>query len=277
MGRLGVCSWSLQPTSPADLAAKVRECGLDAVQLALDPLRTGDWDEAETVRTLAGAGIAILSGMMTTEGEDYSTLDTIKATGGVRPDATWPANHAAAMANADLASRLGLSLVSLHAGFLPHDADDPERGEMLDRLAQLIEVFGARNIRVAFETGQESAQTLLGVLADLPSSTPPPGVNFDPANMILYNMGDPIAALRSLGSHVAQIHIKDALPTATPGTWGSEVCAGTGAVEWDTFFATCRETSLTCDLVIEREAGGSRIPDVRAAADLARADADPTG
>ncbi len=269
--RLGVCSWSLQPTSPPDLAAKVADCGLNAIQLALDPIRTGQWDEAETVRTLAAADITILSGMMTTESEDYSTLDTIKATGGIRPDTTWPTNLAAANANADLAARLGLPLVTLHAGFLPHDAANPERTKMLDRLAQLIEVFAARNIRLAFETGQESADTLLDVLADLPPSTLPAGVNFDPANMILYNMGDPIAALQSLAPHVTQLHIKDATPTESPGTWGTEVAVGTGAVDWDAFFTAYRNTGLSCDMVIEREAGGSRIADVRSAAALARA------
>lgn len=266
MPRLAVCSWSLQPTGPADLAAKVADCGLDAIQLALDPVRTREWDESETVRTLAESGITAVSGMMGAKGEDYSTLDTIKATGGVRPDATWPDNLAAADANADLAARLGLPLVTFHAGFLPHDPTDPERARMLDRLAQIIDLFKDRGVRVAFETGQESADTLLDVLAELPGA----GVNFDPANMILYAMGDPIDALRKLAPHVAQIHIKDAKPTTTPGTWGSEVPAGTGAVDWDAFFGVYREAGLACDLVIEREAGDSRIADVRAAATLVR-------
>ena len=37
--RLAVCSWSLQPKSPADLAAKLESTGIRRVQLALDPLR----------------------------------------------------------------------------------------------------------------------------------------------------------------------------------------------------------------------------------------------
>ena len=36
------------------------------------------------------------------------------------------------------------------------------------------------------------------------------GVNFDPANMILYGMGDPLEAIRVLASSVVQIHVKDA-------------------------------------------------------------------
>ena len=266
MPRLGVCSWSLQPSSPADLAAKVGQCAVQAVQLALEPLRTGAWNETETIRVLEANDISILSGMMAMKGEDYSTLDTIRQTGGVRPDSTWPDNLAAAKANAALAERLGLSLVTFHAGFLPHEESDPEREAMVDRLRRLVDLFGDRGVQVAFETGQESAETLLDVLADVPGA----GVNFDPANMILYGMGDPVDALRELAPRVAQVHVKDANPTERAGHWGSETAAGQGSVSWTDFFEAYRSAGLACDLAIEREAGASRIPDVRAAAALVR-------
>jgi sugar phosphate isomerase/epimerase len=88
--------------------------------------------------------------------------------------------------------------------------------------------------------------------------------------MILYDMGDPIEALRALAPRVAQIHVKDALRTRTPGTWGSEVACGTGQVDWEGFFGVLRERSLSCDLIIEREAGDERVDDVRKAAELVR-------
>ncbi|MBY0262886.1 MAG: hypothetical protein K2Q20_11110, partial [Phycisphaerales bacterium] len=94
--RLGVCSWSLEPRSPGELVERVKAVGVDAVQLALDPIRTGQWGEIETLNTLRSAGIRVLSGMIGMAGEDYSTLDTIKATGGVRPDRTWKTNLAEA-------------------------------------------------------------------------------------------------------------------------------------------------------------------------------------
>jgi sugar phosphate isomerase/epimerase len=255
--RLGVCSWSLQPTGPRDLAAKVASIGLRAVQLALDPIRTGAWSEPETRAALEG--VQLLSGMMGTKGEDYSTLDSIRRTGGVRPDSTWPDNLAAAKANATLAKRLGLSLVTFHAGFLPHDRRDPERARMIDRLRQVAAVFADCSIRIAFETGQESADTLLEVLDELPTV----GVNFDPANMILYGMGDPVEAVKKLAPRIAQFHIKDAIPSPVAGQWGEEVVAGTGAVRWPDFFAAA--ASIAGDFIIEREAGTNRIADVIAA------------
>lgn len=261
MSRLGVCSWSLQPTSPADLADKLRACGVEHVQLALDPLRTARWDEQETVRTLREAGMAVASGMMSTHGEDYSSLATIRETGGLRPDAHWARNLEAARADAALAARLGLDLVTFHAGFLPEESGDPERAKLLDRLRQVCDAFQAEGVRLGFETGQETAATLLAVLREL--DHPAAGVNFDPANMILYGMGEPVEALRLLRAHVRQVHVKDALPARVPGTWGEEVPAGAGRVDWAGFLAIVGE--LGVDLMIEREAGGQRVDDIRTA------------
>lgn len=260
--RVGVCSWSLQPQSPADLAAQVAGTGVRAVQLALDPIRTGAWVEAETRAALEG--VELLSGMMGTRDEDYSTLESIRRSGGVRPDATWPENLSAAKANARLAQRLGLRLVTLHAGFLPHDRFDAERARMIGRLREVADVFAQSGVRVGLETGQESADTLLGVLEELPTV----GVNFDPANMILYGMGDPVDAVRRLAGRIVQFHIKDARPARNPGHWGEEVVVGTGAVRWDEFLSVA--TTIPGDFVIEREAGNNRAGDVRAAAAFLR-------
>jgi sugar phosphate isomerase/epimerase len=237
--------------------------GAGAVQLALDPLRTRDWDEAETLREFAAARIPIRSGMMGMESEDYSSLDSIRVSGGVRPTKHWRANRAAAVQNALLAKRMRIPLVSFHAGFLPHERTDLERAVLIGRLREIVDLFAEQDVIVAFETGQESAGTLLDFLSEL--DRPTAGVNFDPANMILYGMGDPVASLRLLAPRVRQIHVKDARATRVPGTWGDEVPVGDGDVDWRAFFAALRETRLTCDLMIEREAGDERVRDIRLA------------
>ncbi len=263
--RIGVCSWSLRADSPAELATRAAACGVSHVQLALEPLRPSrpqPWSLDETADALAAQGIACLSGMMEMEGEDYSTLDSIRRTGGVRPDEHWEANLAAAHENAIAMARLGLDLVSFHAGFLPHE-DGAERRKLLARLREMVDVFADAGARTAFETGQESADTLVAFLNELDRDSA--GVNFDPANMILYDQGDPIAGLRRLAPRVLQIHVKDATRTKTAGEWGAEVCVGTGDVDWPAFFATLDANALDVDLVIEREAGDRRIDDIIAA------------
>ena len=48
-----------------------------------------------------------------------------------------------------------------------------------------------------------------------------------------------------------------------PGTWGEEVVVGTGQVDWHAFFRTLDEVKFTGDLAIEREAGTTRVADIR--------------
>ena len=89
--------------------------------------------------------------------------------------------------------------------------------------------------------------------------------------MILYGMGDPVAAVRALAPRIAQVHVKDALPTKVAGTWGSEVRVGTGAVDWTAFIAALAGVPATIRLAVEREAGDDRVGDIRAALELFRA------
>jgi L-ribulose-5-phosphate 3-epimerase len=264
--RLAVCSWSLQPTSPKDLIAKLQATGIRRVQLALDPLRDSPGVWGETAALFRQNGLTIVSGMLGCVGEDYSTLEAIRATGGVAPDATWEQNRANIRATAALAQKLGLKLVTFHAGFLPHDEKDPIFAKMLGRLAETADAFNAVKITLGFETGQETAPVLVQLLQKL--NRPNVRVNFDPANMILYDKGNPIEALRLLGPWVCQVHIKDARRTKVPGTWGEEVVLGTGEVDWPAFFAALREAKFAGDCVIEREAGSQRVVDIRTAKEV---------
>jgi len=264
--RLAVCSWSLQPADLADLIGKLQETGIRRVQLALDPLRESPAYWTNVVPAFQAAGISIVSGMFACLGEDYATLESIRLTGGIAPDATWEANLANIRATVRIATELGLKLVTFHVGFVPENAACPEFAKTLARLATVTEIFASAGLELALETGQEAAPTLAALLRQL--DQPGLGINFDPANIILYGQGDPIAALHVLRPWVRQVHIKDARHTRVPGTWGEEVIAGTGEVDWRRFFATLKGTQFAGDLVIEREAGTQRVADVRAAREV---------
>jgi sugar phosphate isomerase/epimerase len=269
--RLAVCSWSLQPAGPEELIERLRETGLVRVQLALDPLRENPsaWDK--TPELFRKNGMQIVSGMFGTVGEDYTSLESIRRTGGVVPDSTWDENWENAQGTADRAHRLGLKLVTFHAGFLPHGESDPEFEKLQHRIRLVADLFAARGIDLAFETGQETAETLRGFLEKLGRVNV--GVNFDPANMLLYDKGNPIEALRALASWVKQCHLKDANRTRTPGTWGEEVPMGTGQVDWKEFFAVLRQIPFSGSCCIEREAGTQRVADIRRAREVAEATA----
>jgi len=263
-----VCSWSLQPARPEELVAKLVELGIPRVQLALDPLRENPkvWgNAAELVRE---KNINIVSGMFGCVGEDYSTLETIRLTGGIAPDCTWEQNRKNIAATATLAHDLGLKLVTFHAGFLPHDERESDFAKMQARLREVADAFRAVGIVLGLETGQETAPVLVQLLRKLDRENV--RVNFDPGNMILYDKGDPIEALRTLGPWICQVHIKDAVRTKQPGTWGQEVPAGTGEVDWRAFFGTLSKLHFSGAAVIEREAGNQRLADIGAARQLAK-------
>jgi L-ribulose-5-phosphate 3-epimerase len=258
--RLAVCSWSLQPQSAEQLVDRLETIGLRRVQLALDPLHLEPVAWRAAADLFAARKIEIVSGMFGTIGEDYTTLETIKRTGGLVPDEHWEQNWRNIQTVATLAQKFQLNLVTFHAGFLPHEESDPNFQKLKDRVARVADLFATHRIDLGFETGQETAETLATFLTKL--NRPNVGVNFDPANMILYDKGDPIEALRVLGPWLKQCHIKDATRTTQPGTWGAEVPAGTGDVNWPAFFATLKELSYTGNLCIEREAGTQRVADI---------------
>ena len=261
--RLAVCSWSLQPKSPGELIAHLDRLGIRRLQIALDPIRTDPKVWGSISIDCARVGITMVSGMFGTLGEDYSTLESIRRTGGLVPDETWDDNWENIQKTAELAQAMGLKLVTFHAGFLPHEESDPLFGRMLHRIRLVAEVFAAKGIDLAFETGQETGAVLKGFLDKL--GRPTVGVNFDPANMILYDKGDPIDALKILGPSLKQCHLKDARRTKNHGTWGEEVVVGTGDVDWKQFFQTLEQQGFRGFCCIEREAGQQREEDIRSA------------
>jgi sugar phosphate isomerase/epimerase len=262
--QIGVCSWSLQATGPDDLAQKVNALGLKRVQLGLTPHRDdpGAWDGVEDV--LADSGIRIVTGMYSTIGEDYTTPETIRRTGGIVPDQHWEENLALAKVTAAKAAELGLPYVMAHAGFLPHDPSDPSFDKLAGRVATLARLFGEAGAGLLMETGQERADTLLEFLDEMKRrGADNVAVNFDPANMLLYDMDDPIEAVAKLAPHVRQVHVKDAKRTQVKGQWGEEVVVGTGEVDWVAFVRILAGAGFDGSYIFEREAGDDRIGDIQ--------------
>jgi sugar phosphate isomerase/epimerase len=260
--RLAVCSWSLQPTCPADLVRDLKAIGLNKLQLDLDPFRENPkvWDAAPVL--FAQNGITLVAGMFRSVGEDYSTLDTIRVTGGVVPDSTWEQNWKNAQVTVKNAVRLGVKFIDFHAGFLPHDPRDPAFAKLIGRIRQLAKLYADHGITLGCETGQETADALKAFLEHL--NEPNVAVNFDPANMLLYNKGDPVASLRVVARWVKGVHLKDATVTKTPGTWGEELAVGTGQVNWPAFFQALDDIKFDGTFGFEREANNQRVADIRA-------------
>ncbi|MEI7733223.1 MAG: sugar phosphate isomerase/epimerase family protein [Verrucomicrobiota bacterium] len=253
----------MQPQSPQELIEKLAAAGIKRVLLALDPLREQPRGWSRLPALAEKHGVKLVAGMFGCVGEDYTTLESIRKTGGIVPDATWDQNWKHVQQTVKLAKKLGFKIVMFHAGFLPHEESDPNFAKLVERLRKIAGAFAKQGIQVAFETGQEPAESLSRFLVKLGCKNV--GVNFDPANMLLYNNGDPIKAMKLLGPWIKQIHLKDANVTKQPGTWGEEVVLGTGQVKWKAFFKTLEDIGFKGNLFIEREAGTQRVEDIRTA------------
>jgi sugar phosphate isomerase/epimerase len=102
------------------------------------------------------------------------------------------------------------------------------------------------------ETGQETADDLIAYIQDVGKSNL--FINFDPANMILYGTGEPIAALKKVGRYVRSIHCKDGKWAQNPGKeWGQEVPLGDGDVGMENYLRTLKDIGYDGPLTIERE------------------------
>ncbi|GIW76235.1 MAG: hexulose-6-phosphate isomerase [Phycisphaerae bacterium] len=261
---IGVCSWSLNPASMTDLVAKMDELALDHVQLNLVPLIGRDEQTCQKeIDVLNSAEIAITAGMVHFEGENYSTIASIKVSGGLVPSEQWSVRKQRALDAGRIAQRFGIQSVSLHLGFIP-PANDPSYTTLIQRTREIASVYGELGISLLFETGQERATELLMFLNDLNARNA--GVNFDPANMILYGSGDPVEAVKILGRHIRHVHIKDAIASDSPGIeWGTEVPFGHGDIDHLNFIRALHDVEYDGPLVIERECGSNRLTDIRQA------------
>lgn len=259
---LGVCSWSLQVKSVPELKRLLDGLGVGVAQIACGDPHHASWEEGDAMPEAARAsGLTFTGAMLGFPGEDYTTPQTIKATGGFGDPATRAERLERLSWALDRTLALGLTDLMLHAGFLP-ELNDPARPALLDTLAKAGQLAAEKGVTLAFETGQETADLLRRTLDDL--KAPNLKVNFDPANMLLYDMGDPIRAVEILGPDIRSVHVKDAKRPTTPGTWGEEVPLGQGEVDIRKFVRTLKAVGYTGPLVVEREVGdqAGRLRDV---------------
>jgi L-ribulose-5-phosphate 3-epimerase len=259
---IGVCSWSLQVRSIPELERLIDHLALDAVQIACGDPHHAAWEEGDRMPEAArSAGFRMTGAMLGFPGEDYTTPQTIQKTGGFGNPATRTERLERFQWALDRTLKLGLTDLMLHAGFIP-ESRDPDRKPFLDTLAKVSDLATSKGVTIAFETGQESADLLRLTLNEL--KCPNLKVNFDPANMLLYDKGDPLRAVEILGPDIRSVHVKDANRPTVPGNWGEEVPLGQGQVNIRQFVKALQKVGYRGPLCIEREVGNQeqRVEDI---------------
>ena len=202
---------------------------------------------------LQAANFTVTSIVVAYTGEDYSDIPTVERTVGFIPPATRDAREQRTYQVIEAAAQIGARGVSLHVGFVPEDSHHPDYLAMRDLVRRLCDSAAKRKQTFALETGQESAPALLDFIRDVDRANL--GINFDPANMILYGTGDPIEALGILAPRVLSVHCKDGdwPPPGHPTALGKEQPLGKGAVGMERFVSKLQEIGYKGPLTIERE------------------------
>lgn len=267
---IGVCSWSLRiPDLGQTLSTIKNELGLNLVQLGF--FDDSYQDAGLIVKTAKAGGLEVSATCIGFAGEDYSSIQNIAQTGGYMPDHEWKRRLAKTIAVADLTVKLGTKLLAAHIGFVPHNSSDAKYAVMVERLQRICSELAQRGLTLVMETGQEKAEALMQFIAAVGCDNI--AINFDPANMILYGVSEPLPAIEVLKEKIIHMHMKDATWSDQPGkTWGTEVVLGTGQADIPAIVNRMKTFGYTGPLVIEREVGDTptRIADIKKAIKLLR-------
>ncbi|MBE6384187.1 MAG: sugar phosphate isomerase/epimerase [Lentisphaerae bacterium] len=146
--------------------------------------------------------------------------------------------------------RYDINSVSCHVGFVPEEKNEFYERFILD-MQQLARFAAALGQEFLFETGTETAAHLKMTLDDI--NEPNVGINFDPANMLIYNNGDPAGVVDLLGDKIKVIHCKDANPPVDAAPMGKETVLGEGSTNFTALLKRLVSGGFNGPLIIERE------------------------
>jgi len=186
-------------------------------------------------------------------GESYADIPTVEQTVGFIPLATRAEREQRTKDVSHFAKDIGVKSIACHVGFVPEDKKHPDYIAVRDLVRRICDHAALHGQTFAMETGQEPADILLEFLHDVDRKNL--GINFDPANLIMYGSGDPIQAVEVLHEHLISVHCKDGVwpPKMPEGALGTEQPLGEGAVGMDKFIAKLRQVGYKGTLNVERE------------------------
>jgi sugar phosphate isomerase/epimerase len=235
---------------PLQALQAVKSLGLDTVQVSKLPDRFYTPEgAAEFAGMLRSTGIRADSVVAVFAGESYANRDTVVRTVGFRPLHLIKERLEYLRKCVDFADAIGAKIVTFHMGFLPENAEDDAYKAMLAAVTDIAGYAARKTVTISLETGQETGQQLAAFLDRITVARV--GVNFDPANLVIYGVDAPSRALAHVVGRVTSVHVKDALLPATPGAMGLEVRPGEGRAELAECFRMLRASGFTGALIIE--------------------------
>jgi L-ribulose-5-phosphate 3-epimerase len=155
---------------------------------------------------------------------------------------------------AEFAGMVGIKHVATHAGFIPENPNDTNYRETVCALRYIAQALQKHGQHLLLETGEETPVTLKRTIDDVGMDNI--GVNFDPANFLMYGTANPSDAVDLLGEHILGIHAKDGEYPVNGSELGVEKPLGEGRVNFPLFITKLKTNGYNGALTIEREISG---------------------
>jgi L-ribulose-5-phosphate 3-epimerase len=247
---IGVMFWA---GDPAATLRELKSLGVRCGQIGIPGEMPLDGAAARWKSALAAENFTAVTAFCSYVGESYADIPTVERTVGFIPLSTRALREARTLEVSDFARDIGVGSIGAHVGFVPEDTKHPDYNVVRDLVRRICDHVAKNRQTFAMETGQEPAANLLRFLQDV--DRPNVGINFDPANMILYGTGDPIEALEILAGKILSVHCKDGdwPPKGSPDALGTEKPLGQGSVGMERFLDKLRKIGYKGPLCIERE------------------------
>ncbi|MDD5727004.1 MAG: sugar phosphate isomerase/epimerase [Victivallales bacterium] len=239
----------------SNIFARLREQGFSTCQLVSpqDEYLYGQKAECLTDKLLTAVTanqITISSVFMSFKNQVWKYPGLMETVGFV-PLKTRALRIARACGIANWAKKLKVEVLVAHVGFIPENRKGEAYGTLIEMLRELALVLKDNGQYFTFETGQESIAVLKNVIEDIGTSNL--GINFDPANLLLYDMDSPAELVAKLGRYVMQVHCKDGKRPDHPGSLGTETPLGEGEVDFGTLLPALYAAGFKGPLIIENE------------------------
>ncbi len=166
----------------------------------------------------------------------------------------------------DLALDLETNIVTTHIGTVPEDSTSDTYKIMQEACFALADYADSVNAHFAIETGPEKATVLRRFLDTLGSTGV--AVNLDPANLVMDQGDDPVAAVHTLAKYIVHTHAKDGVQLLGENPPYLELPLGQGKVDFPSYLKALEEEGFKGFLTIEREVGETPEADIRLAYDF---------
>lgn len=269
--QIGICSWSIDRHDVLRaIAIAGHDLQMPVIQIGFFTAWTLRDADATAIRRAADtANVEIVANFIAFEGEDYSSIATIAQTGGFMPDELYQERLALTEEAAAMTSTLACDRLATHIGTVPQDESSADYAKLVRRVQEAADRVAAHGVRLLIETGRESAASLSAFMETVDRTNV--GINFDPANFVMFGTDDPARSVAKLLPAVEAVHMKDATMSKEPGeAYGRYAALGVGDASIARVVNKLRLAGYGGPLLIERGGGTGEIDELRAAADFLR-------